>query len=246
MATDDQQILVAGTAPTPCHFRIPGNGQITPRTIFAHFDGSAALTSFLPALKIVSDGGETIGVYPTTGSVAAGGSADLTWFPGLGGGGGGGVQALVGARIEASVTQSVTTNTNTDLVYDTVNFDTDGMANLGADARKLTVNTPGLYLLTCETVYPFNTAGRRINVISYNQFYSTGGPFPSNIYVADSRNAIWSDQANGPRTNCLSVGMFKANSGDFFASGTFQASGVNLSANGFRNTFLSALLIGEL
>lgn len=83
MPTDDRQVLVAGTAPTPALFTIPGNGQIRPKTIFAHYDGSGAASAFYPAIKIISDGGQTIGIYPTTFTVAAGGSAEVSWFPGL-------------------------------------------------------------------------------------------------------------------------------------------------------------------
>ena len=83
MATDDQQVLVTGQANAPATFRIPGNGQIRPKAVFATFDGTGASAAFLPALKVISDGGETVGVYPTSSSVAAGASADVSWFPRL-------------------------------------------------------------------------------------------------------------------------------------------------------------------
>ena len=90
MATDDQQILVTGQAPTPASWVVPGTGQVTPRSIFAHYDGTGAASAFLPALKIISDGGVTVGIYPIGGGdlIAAGGSADVSWFPGVGGGSG--------------------------------------------------------------------------------------------------------------------------------------------------------------
>ena len=84
MATDDQQVLVTGTAATPTHFTIPGNGQIQPKAIFAHFDGASAATAFQPALKIISDGGEVVAICPCLTSVAAAGSADVSWFPRVG------------------------------------------------------------------------------------------------------------------------------------------------------------------
>lgn len=87
MATDDQQVLVTGVASAPAHFTIPGNGQIQPKAIFATYDGSGAAAAFQPALKIISDGGATVGIYPTPISVGAGGSADVSWFPQLSGGG---------------------------------------------------------------------------------------------------------------------------------------------------------------
>ena len=83
MATDDVQRLVTGSEATPASFLIPGNGQIRPKTIFASYDGSGAGGDFLPALKIISDGGETVGIFATDSKVVAGASADVTWFPGV-------------------------------------------------------------------------------------------------------------------------------------------------------------------
>lgn len=80
MATDDQQVLVAGTASAPCSFTVPGNGQIRPKTVRAVYDGSAAAT-FVPVLRIVSDGGVIVSEAPGP-TIAAGGSAAVTWFPG--------------------------------------------------------------------------------------------------------------------------------------------------------------------
>jgi hypothetical protein len=85
MATDDVQRLVAGVAPTPAHFTVPGNGQIQPKAIFAHFNGTNAAATFQPAVKVFSDGGELVGIYPTQIPVAAGGSADVSWFPNVNG-----------------------------------------------------------------------------------------------------------------------------------------------------------------
>jgi hypothetical protein len=85
MATDDVQRLVTGVASTPAHFTVPGNGQIQPKAIFATFDGTGAAGAFLPTMKIISDGGETIVICPTPTQVVAGASADVSWFPGVGG-----------------------------------------------------------------------------------------------------------------------------------------------------------------
>lgn len=83
MATDDVQVLVTGQADAPATFTIPGNGQLQPKAIFASYDGTSAGGDFLPAIKIISDGGETVGVYPTATTVVAGASADVSWFPRL-------------------------------------------------------------------------------------------------------------------------------------------------------------------
>lgn len=81
MATDDIQRLVTGSAAAPAQFTIPGNGQMQPKSIFASYDGTAAVIPFIPALKITSDGGKLVGIYAATTQVAAGGSADVSWFP---------------------------------------------------------------------------------------------------------------------------------------------------------------------
>ncbi len=83
MATDDVQRLVTGQSPAPANFTIPGNGQMRPKAIYALFTGTSAGTPYLPALKITSDSGKLVGIYPTCASVAAGGSAGVSWFPGV-------------------------------------------------------------------------------------------------------------------------------------------------------------------
>lgn len=85
MATDDQQRLVTGVASAPATFTVPGNGQIRPKAVFAHFDGTGAAGSFQPALKVTSDAGKLVGIYPTSNTLAAGASADVSWFPEVGG-----------------------------------------------------------------------------------------------------------------------------------------------------------------
>jgi hypothetical protein len=83
VATDDLQRLVTGIAPAPAIFTVPGNGQIRPKSIFASFDGTGAGSAFFPTLKVISDAGKTVGIYSSDTSVAAGASADVSWFPKL-------------------------------------------------------------------------------------------------------------------------------------------------------------------
>ena len=183
-------------------------------------------------MKWIAQSGEVIGRY-TAREVAAGSSAEVSWFPGVTGLGGGSVQTFVGARIQAPVVQNIPSNINTDLHYTSTFFDTDGMVNLVGDNRILTVNTAGLYLVICETVWAFNSAGRRINTVIQNGFYS-GAPIPPQFSASDSVNAIWTGSG---RTSNTSIGAS--------SSGVFNAAGSTIAANGFNNAFLSALLIGS-
>jgi hypothetical protein len=58
------------------------------KAVYAEFDGSGAAGSFLPCVTLISDSGDVIGraVDPSS-PVAAGGSADVTFFPGVKGAG---------------------------------------------------------------------------------------------------------------------------------------------------------------
>lgn len=124
MATDDRQILVTGTAPAPATWLVPGNGQVTPRSIFAHFNGTGAGSAFYPAIKVISDAGQTVGIYPCEALVPAGGSADVSWFPGADldeaqASGAPGVIVetfLVDSRVEAGATSSTVLLSGTDYV----------------------------------------------------------------------------------------------------------------------------------
>lgn len=154
-------------------------------------------------------------------------------------------QTFIGARIQATSTQSIADSTNTDLVYQSVLFDTDSMANLASDNKKLTVNTAGIYLVVCCTQWAANGTGRRINVAVHNGLYSSGS-IPDVDSQADNRNAVFTPiAASTGRTSNTSVGIYQASVGDYFTSGCYQASGAALNANGFANCFLSALLVGS-
>jgi hypothetical protein len=81
--TDDRQILVVGQESAPAQFLVPGNGQIQPKCVRAVYDGSGAGSAFLPVLRFISDAGVTVGEFVGT-EIAAGGSAAVSWFPGVG------------------------------------------------------------------------------------------------------------------------------------------------------------------
>lgn len=245
---DRQFVAPFGDHAAPADWRLPASLEILPKMAWARFNGAAAAGSYRPCLRLISDSGHVAAEAISEVTVAAGASADVSWFQGLAGsgaGGGSGLQTLVGARIEAHAPQSIPASTNTDVVYDTVPFDTDGMADLGTNSRILTVNTAGLYLVVCETTWDANTAGRRLNGITVNGYTSGGAPF----LATDSRNAVFTPVAGPGHTPNTCVGIFSAQVGDFFASGCLQGSGVAINCNGLQagssqDNFLSAIAIG--
>lgn len=249
----DALITRDGPVAVPMDYNIPATAEIVPLNISATFADPGSAGPYVPALVIETPAGIELGPFPLGLTIAAGASARVSWFPGLGGGGATGhLQALIGARILATATQTVAASTQTDLVYQTVDFDTDGMANLGSNNRILTINTPGLYLVMCQTDWVYNSAGRRLNQIVRNGYYGSGA-LPD---AGDSRMAIWApvggDGLGNPHTTNLAAALFDCVAGDFFSSGCLQASGAALNCNGLstgtggRNSFLSAVAIGTL
>ena len=235
---------------TPNGYTVPGAQEILVKSVKAEVNGTGAAAAFLPTLQLIAPDGSVVWQAPTDASVAAGGSASVSWFPRVGGAGSAASISVVGARIENHAGQSVATTTNTDLTYDTVAFDTNGMANLGADARKLTVQTAGLYLVMCTTGWAYNSAGRRVNLVTYNNFYSVSA---ASAVAGGTSPAIWASPVGGsggaPRTATVAVTTVKAAAGDFFASGGNQDSGSTVVANGLasgsnQDNFLAAILLG--
>jgi hypothetical protein len=237
-----EPILISnvGATATPKTYTLPAGLAFDPTAVTALFDGAGAASAFLACLSFYSSDGLLLARTFPAEQIVAGDSAEVTFSPFQAGGLTQPSQQLIGARLQALATQSIPNNTNTNLTYTDVLFDTDNMADLGADARILTVQTPGLYLVICETIFVPNATNRRINVIIRNDFYSSGS-FPTEDHVSDGRQAITDA---GARTNCLSVAIFQAEIGDFFSSGAFQLSGAALNANGLANCFFAALLIG--
>jgi len=101
----DTSILQPAVHTVPDDYPITGTQQLAIRSISGAYDGSAAAT-FVPAVQILDGAGNIVGTYPLATTVAAGASADVSWFPGLGGGsgsGGGDQWALIGTGSQTNL-----------------------------------------------------------------------------------------------------------------------------------------------
>lgn len=95
----DLQILAPGVSAAPLEYDLPGSVELLIKELFASFDGTAAVAPWQPAITIIGPGNHEVGTYPLSSSVAAGASADVSFFPRVGGGGsssggGGGVRVV--------------------------------------------------------------------------------------------------------------------------------------------------------
>lgn len=92
----DVALVAGGVETTPLEYTIPGAQEIIPKACTAAFDGSSAAGDFVPTLLIKAPNGKVLAACPVTSTVAAGASADVSWFPrggvSQGAGGGNGIQ----------------------------------------------------------------------------------------------------------------------------------------------------------
>jgi hypothetical protein len=80
----DVPIVNRPSLAAPKDYLIPGTQEIILRSVGAAFDGSGSASSFLPALQLLApDGTVMFTAVDPNNSVAAGASADVSWFPGV-------------------------------------------------------------------------------------------------------------------------------------------------------------------
>lgn len=83
----DTPILDASVANAPKSYVVAGAQEIILKGVTASFNGSGAAGSYVPAVQIIDPAGNVIGTYTLGSTLAAGASADVSWFPGVGNGG---------------------------------------------------------------------------------------------------------------------------------------------------------------
>lgn len=76
----DEALLAAGVVEAPFNYTIPGAQEIILKSVAASFDGTGAAGSFIPTLQFVAPNG-TILASCNAPMLAAGASADVSWFP---------------------------------------------------------------------------------------------------------------------------------------------------------------------
>jgi len=95
----DISILDSSTAAAPKSYTVKGAQEIILRSVTGSYDGTGAAGSYIPAVQILDPAGFVVGTFVANTTLAAGASADVSWFPGLkapgtSSGGGGGNKSL--------------------------------------------------------------------------------------------------------------------------------------------------------
>jgi hypothetical protein len=87
----DAEITATQTHAAPLNYQIPGAQEILLKVASANFDGSGAGSAWQPAIQLIGPSGQVLRTFLLSSQLAAGASADVTFFP-LGGVGGDGIK----------------------------------------------------------------------------------------------------------------------------------------------------------
>jgi len=79
----DISILDPSVAAAPKSYTVKGAQEVVLRSVTGSFDGTSAAGSWVPALQILDPAGFVTGTFPLGSTLAAGVSADVSWFPGV-------------------------------------------------------------------------------------------------------------------------------------------------------------------
>ena len=141
----DASILDPTVAAAPKQYLISGSQELLIKSITASFDGSAAAVPWVPAVQLLDSANEVIGTYPLDAPVAAGGTADVSFFPGVkvaSSSGGGGITATVEQVNQQTGTTSIANSTSTILLPAT---NLSGPINFAASGGGMRCSTAGVY-----------------------------------------------------------------------------------------------------
>lgn len=81
----DTAYVDRSTQAAPKNYTLAASQLLAVKAIRASLDGTGAGTAFLPALQMVAPDGTVMWTSVPASTIAAGGSADATWFPNVGG-----------------------------------------------------------------------------------------------------------------------------------------------------------------
>jgi len=81
VASPDVVLQAPDVVGVPMTYQVPAAQEIIPLAITAAIDGSGAGGQYLPTVEIVAPSGAVMARCPTTTIVAAGASANVSWFP---------------------------------------------------------------------------------------------------------------------------------------------------------------------
>ena len=181
------------------NYTVPNGGELAPFNVEATIDGTGAGSAFYAVLQVLDPNGRSMGKYITS-SIAAGASADVTWFPRSlvpaptsSGGSGPAIlfdQTLSGTAASIATAVGGIPQTHTDLLVVTTlrsNEAITGSNSGGLSINSNTANAKQNYLRVANTTVTGNTAGsgaQGINVLALTSANADAGVFGNTwVYI---------------------------------------------------------------
>jgi hypothetical protein len=156
----DSALLVAGAGPAPLDYEVPNAQEIIVLSARAVVDGSGAGAAFLPVVEFISDGDIILTQAITDATVAAGASAQVSWFP------------RVGSAAAAAAA--------TGLPFASIALDDPATPLVaGTYAPNITAihpNTPGAAIFTLDPLQPTYVQIAEAGVYGMAGYFSMSGP----------------------------------------------------------------------
>lgn len=175
----DSVLTRDGPVGVPLDYQVPNSGELLPVSVRATMDGTSAASTFYATVQIISPSGRVM-TNAISNPIAAGGSADVTWFRGVTN-----IPSssavLPGTSVDRSITsQSIPNNTSTPISFDSVLFDDLGWFT-ASSPTKITVNIAGQFLLTYTLAWVYPGAGGFAIQTGIDQLSPTAVPVSGQI-----------------------------------------------------------------
>jgi hypothetical protein len=227
------QIYADGPIATPATYEVPGSAQIVPIAVQALLNGSGASGDFVPTLIFRSQAGHVIARVPTTTTVKAGSSAEVTWAPFLRGAG-----AAAAAGLDICIAKSFEPYTiaanggalSTRVLWETVTPATGTFVwPSGAHSDRLAITRSGLYVCLYSHItvasWPLPASGFVVSepsATNYGAGFANGGYFLNN-----TTSALFAALSNRPYTATSALNLPAADDYQLFV-GTTVAAGFSM------------------
>lgn len=190
----DVSIRASAVTAAPMDYKVPGSQEIAPKAVTASMDGTSAAVAWFPCLQLLDPAGNVMFSAVPSSSVAAGASADVSWFPHIAApaassSGGSGPAILFDHTVSPGPDNSIGTpvggiaQTHTDLLVVTSlrsNEAITGSNSGGLSINNNTANAKQNYMRVFNTTTSGNTGGsgaQGVNILAL-----TGSTADASVY----------------------------------------------------------------
>lgn len=192
----------------PKSYTIKGSQEIILKGVTASFDGTGAGTTWVPAVQVISDSGVVIGTYTLGSALAAGASADVSWFPGIGGAAG---QSVTTAQFDLKIVADTSALLLADnqLVF-AIPSDLNNLSLTDAQAYVTTVSSAGLptvQVRNATTGFDMLSTPITIDVGEFTSYTAATPPVIDPTHQAVSTGNLIAIDVDAIGTSALGLGV---------------------------------------